>query len=319
MLRSLFNKKIFYRARGTIFFLGLLLLISNAFSGCKKDDEELTYTIRDRKEQYAAEKDSILSFLQSHTYIVDVYGNIIIKPLEYSWQVSLYDQAEVVEMEDPEVEDLVYEVYYIRVEEGTGDTITTTDNVLLSLKIYNFDLECFLEQTELFPVWVNVWMPIASVRLLGLRYVLPRFRVGTYRANPDGTVTFEGKGIGMAVLPSGLANYELAYMSNDGAVLSSYSPVVVTFKTLHINTDLDNDNVPNVVEDLNGNGDPTDDNTDKELEEKYNLPSYPNYVDADDDGDGLPTKDEDTNGNGDPTDDDDDGDGIPNYLDPDTH
>ena len=41
-----------------------------------------------------------------------------------------------------------------------------------------------------------------------------------------------------------------------------------------------------------------------------------NYRDVDDDGDGVPTIDEDADNDGDPTNDDTDGDGIPDYLDP---
>ncbi|WP_117880342.1 hypothetical protein [Aureibaculum luteum] len=41
----------------------------------------------------------------------------------------------------------------------------------------------------------------------------------------------------------------------------------------------------------------------------------PNYRDSDDDGDDITTKNEDIDGDGDPTNDDTDGDGIPNYLD----
>jgi len=70
--------------------------------------------------------------------------------------------------------------------------------------------------------------------------------------------------------------------------------------------DGDADNVPDYLEDLNGNGDLTDDDTD--------MDGIPNYLDDDDDDDGILTIDEDTNGDGDPTNDDDDGDGIPNYL-----
>jgi len=71
-------------------------------------------------------------------------------------------------------------------------------------------------------------------------------------------------------------------------------------------TAVDNDGVPNELEDVNGNGFLTDDDTD--------MDGIPNYLDDDDDGDGILTIDEDTNGDGDPTNDDDDGDGIPNYL-----
>lgn len=77
--------------------------------------------------------------------------------------------------------------------------------------------------------------------------------------------------------------------------------------------DDDNDGVPNVFEDFNGNGDLTDDDTD--------LDGIPNYLDNDDDGDGILTQfetvdvdgnpvDTDSDGDVDYLDNDDDGDGI---------
>ena len=69
----------------------------------------------------------------------------------------------------------------------------------------------------------------------------------------------------------------------------------------------DNDTVTQDAEDLDNNGDFTNDDTDGD--------GYPNYIDIDDDGDTILTKDEDVNGDGDPTNDDTDGDSIPNYLD----
>lgn len=71
--------------------------------------------------------------------------------------------------------------------------------------------------------------------------------------------------------------------------------------------DVDDDGVSNEQEDVDGNGDFTDDDTDGD--------GIPNYEDADDDGDGVTTANEDNNGNGDLKDDDADEDGIPDYLD----
>jgi gliding motility-associated-like protein len=71
--------------------------------------------------------------------------------------------------------------------------------------------------------------------------------------------------------------------------------------------DDDNDGVLTVDEDIDGDGDPTNDDTDGD--------SAPNYLDTDDDGDGVKTEDEDINGDGNPKNDDTDGDGIPDYLD----
>lgn len=88
-----------------------------------------------------------------------------------------------------------------------------------------------------------------------------------------------------------------------------------TSGNVHIKTVLvedDNDGIPAALEDINGNGNLDDDDTDGD--------GIPNYLDADDDGDNVLTKDEkpDPNNDGNLSDAlDTDGDGIPDYLDTD--
>ncbi|MEC9397939.1 MAG: hypothetical protein VX475_09985, partial [Myxococcota bacterium] len=76
-----------------------------------------------------------------------------------------------------------------------------------------------------------------------------------------------------------------------------------------LDSDDDGDGILTVLEDLNADLDPTNDDSDND--------GTPDYLDADDDEDGKPTIDEDINNNGDYTDDDSDGDGTPDYLDAD--
>ena len=71
--------------------------------------------------------------------------------------------------------------------------------------------------------------------------------------------------------------------------------------------DADNDSVADVLEDVDGDGNLDNDDTDGD--------SIPNYLDEDDDNDGINTINEDYDGDNDPTNDDTDDDGIPNYLD----
>ncbi len=116
----------------------------------------------------------------------------------------------------------------------------------------------------------------------------------------------------------------IAYRTFDTAPTTSYfcqnipptSPSVVNewlgTGTLQVTTTLsidDEDGVDPSDEDLNGDGDLTNDDTDGD--------SIADYIDFDDDGDGITTAAEDVDGDNDPTNDDTDGDGIPNYLDTD--
>ncbi len=87
-----------------------------------------------------------------------------------------------------------------------------------------------------------------------------------------------------------------SFLDTDGDGISNY-----------LDTDDDGDTISTLDEDIDGNGNPRDDDSDND--------GIPNYLDNDDDGDGILTSEEDTNGNDNPLDDDDDMDGIPNYLD----
>lgn len=83
-----------------------------------------------------------------------------------------------------------------------------------------------------------------------------------------------------------------------------------TVKIKTVLTEDDNDGIPAALEDINGNGNLDDDDTDED--------GIPNYLDVDDDGDNVLTVNEkpDPNDDGDISDAlDTDGDGIPNYLD----
>ncbi|MDH7444065.1 DUF7507 domain-containing protein, partial [Aquimarina sp. 2201CG14-23] len=90
----------------------------------------------------------------------------------------------------------------------------------------------------------------------------------------------------------------------------------------YLDTDDDGDGIDTIFEgvDPDGDGNPnTGDTQNTDCEIDNNCDTIPDYLDVDDDGDNIPTEDEnpDANGDGDPDDASDlDGDGIPDYLEP---
>ncbi len=286
--------------------LGLLsLFILLSATKCKKDTPNNGPEIKDRKDEYNnVEKDSIIHFMQTHRYELDAQYNVVLDTLDDPQnQTSIWDDPnlQVLQVDDPKVSGLIYDLYYIPFQQGTQHSFTKYDHILVSYKGWRLDRKVFDGTVDNLPVWFYPRNTIPA-----WEEVIPLFKDGTYTANPDGTLTFSGYGAGMLITPSGLGYYQIAKHN-----LPPYSPLIFSFKTFVADLDADNDNVPNSVEDLNQDGDPTNDNTDGDI--------YPNYFDNDDDNDGVLTKDEDTNGDGDPTNDDSDGDGVPNYLDKDTH
>jgi len=287
-----------------------LVIISLFFlltaSTCNDDtDSESVEPPRDRTEQYNnLEKDSIMTYMQTHYYTTDANFNVTIDTIDPAGShTSIWDDPnkQTLQVVDPEVSTLTYDLYYIPFEEGTGKQITKYDAILMSYKGWTFDGDVFDERIDHLPAWLRLYAVIDA-----WKEVMPNFKQGTYVDNGDGTVTFSDFGAGMLITPSGLAYYDSSLSG-----INAYSPLVFSFKTFVVNDDFDEDLVSNQNEDIDQDGDNLNDDTDGD--------GVADFQDADDDGDGVLTKDEDANGDGNPMNDDTDNDGIPNYLDADTH
>lgn len=129
----------------------------------------------------------------------------------------------------------------------------------------------------------------------------------------DGTLVTTANGIfnyrtySNATLPANLFCSDVP--SSEVKILQDYQSTATVIITATLVKD-DNDGIPAHLEDINGNGNLDDDDTDGD--------GIPNYLDPDDDGDNVLTKDENPDPNGDGVLDDaqdTDGDGIPDYLD----
>jgi len=310
-----------------VFFLVVLINFS-----CKKDDDGGTIPpieIRDRTEQQIEDKAALLNYLNEHYYNYSTFESsenqsledIIISPLPIDGVIPNPDQNKLlndpiygVETKTLVFQDTEYEIYFLRLNQGGGDSPNFPDKI-------RFRYEGFLLDNSIFD---NVVTPIDSdligdgVNTFGLipgwRKVMPEFNAAeSFVDGTDGTVNYVNYGLGVMFIPSGLA-----YFSNATAGVPAYAPIIFKFELLQTEiNDHDRDGIPSYLEDLNGDGeftvnfedleDTTDDDTDGD--------TAPNYVDRDDDNDGILTINEDIDGDGDPTNDI-GANSIPKYLDP---
>lgn len=211
-------------------------------------------------------------------------------------------------------ENVPHTLYFIEVREGgTANSPTYADSTLVKYQGSLLDGTLFDESQDF------VWQELPfTVR--GYANGIANLKAGTADQiveNGDGTYTIANSGMGIIIMPSGLGYFS----SPTSAVIPRYAPLVFKIELgLFVeDTDNDNDGIPSIQEDVNGNGYLLDDNTDLESE-RFTGP-LPNFRDFDDDGDGVSTRDEisDENGNIISPYPDADGDGLPDYLDPDTN
>jgi hypothetical protein len=312
-----------------------IILISILFVGfsCGDDGEDNVIEVpeADRTEQQVIDNDSLVGYLQTH-YVNE--SILINNPSILLNDIDINELPEDGDLPDPDqntllidlVEtftttyfDVEYEYYILKVNQGGSDNSPNfSDKVRVSYEGKLMDNTVF--DSSISPVDFDLTATIA-----GWGRVLPEFNnAEDFIINSDGTVSYNNPGIGIMFLPSGLGYYSAAAGS-----VPVYSNLIFKFKIYQSEVnDHDFDNVPSHLEDLDGDYDLTDDNSDDD--------SFADFVDSDDDNDGTLTIDEDlepdtdltvdrdgdgdpTNdiGDGDPTNDDTDGDGIPNYLDPD--
>ncbi|WP_318345804.1 hypothetical protein [Flagellimonas baculiformis] len=203
-------------------------------------------------------------------------------------------------------ENVPHKLYYITVRQGGGESPTFADSTLVRYQGSLLDGTTFDENQDF------TWFEISRIGARGFADGIAQLNAGTTDQiieNGDGTYDIANSGMGIIIMPSGLG-----YFHAPPSSIPRYAPLIfkIDLGLFVEDTDLDNDGVPSIDEDLNGNGFLYDDNTDGD--------TSANFRDIDDDGDGIPTRNEITDDNGViilpyP---DADNDGVPDYLDPDT-
>ena len=314
-----------------LYILLIAVLLIGYSCGDDDDDGLVEVPEADRTEQQAIDNDSLVNFLQTH-YIDESFlmnnsevsfNDIEITELPDDGELPNPDNntllIDLVEVLTTTYFDAEYEYYILKINQGGAENSPNfSDKVRVSYEGTLMDDTVF--DSSVTPVDFDLTSTIA-----GWGRVLPEFNNAEgFTINSDGTVTYNNPGIGVMFLPSGLG-----YFSAAAGTVPVYSNLIFKFKVFQSEVnDHDFDNVPSHLEDINGDYDLTNDNSDDD--------TFADFVDSDDDNDGTLTIDEDLEpdsdltvdrdgdgdpandiGDGDPTNDDTDGDGIPNYLDPD--
>ncbi len=307
----------------------LAMVTSLLIFSCAKDDDSGIQVIPPRKLSEVVDEDAtaLTEYLQTHFYNYEDFEN---PPADFDYRIVLDTIAGVnsdkrplindvqsmtldVSSEDFGLEDnetIPHTLYYLIARQGAGGSPTQADSTYVRY-------EGSLLTGVLFDGTSDYTWQYLPFFLRGYSQALAEFNVGdSIVENPDGTTEISNSGVGVIFLPSGLA-----YFNGNSAGIPSYSPLIFKVSVgLYIpDTDYDNDGIPSIQEDLDGNGDVTNDNTDENEERRRRVPLQPNHIDPDDDGDGIPTRDEiviDAQGN--ITFPDSDNDGVPDYLDSDS-
>ncbi len=296
---------------------------------CKKDDGLALEIVPPKmlSEVVVEDEAAIQAYLETHFYNYEDFEN---PPADFDFQVQLDTiagtngdkrplsqdiQSMTIEVSSEDFglddnETVAHTLYYLIAKEGEGGMPTAADSTYIRYQ------GSFLSGI-LFDGTADYTWQYLPFFLRGYSQGVSKFRAGdAIVENPDGTTEITNGGVGVMFLPSGLA-----YFNGSSNGIAPYSPLIFKISTgLYIpDTDYDGDGIPSIMEDLNGDGDVTNDNTDVEREKAIRSQLIANHLDPDDDEDGILTRDEiviDAQGN--ISFPDDDNDGIPNYLDSDS-
>ena len=261
-------------------FLGLSLM----FNACNKNDDDSptdTIDVVDRGEQQIIDNDSLIGYLGTHYYNSgDFVGNpnpsmndLVITELLDGETVPVDHTLlmDAVETRTTVFSETDYEYYVLKLNQGSGDTPNFSDTVRLNYSGNLLDESVFDNSVN--PVDFDL-----TSLIRGWALAIPEFSTSeSFVENGDGTVSYYNPGVGVMFLPSGLG-----YFSGVSTGIPIYSPLIFRFELYQTRVnDHDGDGIPSYLEDLDGDlnlaNDDTDDNT------------VVDYNDPDDDGDGIPT------------------------------
>ena len=183
-----------------------------------------------------------------------------------------------------------YKVYYIklRADSAEGQSPSEVDEVLtsyngsyltyVSSKVDDVTITTLTATPFEYTPFPELYFRLDRT-IKGWSKMFPLFKSGTIETTQGPNPThYNNFGAGILFIPSGLA-----YFNFGTTVIPAYAPLIFSIKLYDVKrADHDGDGILSNDEDVNGNGDFTDDDTDDD--------KIQNYLDTDDDGDGYSTK-----------------------------
>lgn len=273
--------------RGFFKSIASIILIITFFS-CG-DNNFQTIEPFDHEAQLLKDEDSIQSFLSKHYF--DTTVDSIKKITANQTPLSSDPNLKSITVNEYDID---YKMYYYLIDEGnpTNDKgkPTVMDSVFVRYKGLSLDNTTTLTEFE----YRNnpLWFTLTGV-IRGWTHGFTNFKNGDNTFNTNGPIRYTNGGRGILIIPSGLAYRNQG--TGSGILINSILVFYIELYDFVKDTDHDNDNVPSILEDPDGDGDPRNDDTDND--------GIPNYFDSDDDGDGVLTKYEDKNKDGNPAND----------------
>jgi len=266
------------------YYLLALLSLSLMFNACNKSDDdspEEPVNVVDRAEQQVIDNDSLIGYFETHYYNSGYFVNNPNASMNDLVITELLDGETVpvdhtllmtaVQTRTTVFSDTDYEYYVLKLNQGAGDTPNFTDTVRLNYSGNLLDESVFDNSVN--PVDFDL-----TGLIRGWALAIPEFSTSeSFVENGDGTVSYYNPGVGVMFLPSGLG-----YFSGTSPGIPIYSPLIFRFELFQTSVnDHDGDGVPSYLEDLDGDLNVANDDTDDNTVSDYN--------DPDDDGDGILT------------------------------
>lgn len=267
------------------------VVLGTFLTACPKTDTPGPIPLRDRQEVYDENLATIEAYLQDNYLTVDANMDATITAIpEGGTQTSIWDQTiyplqSIPVKNDTRIsvfadgaglDDVDYKLYYIVLNEGGGEAPISIDSTFTAYKGWNLSNEIFDQNIQ--GTW-STFPESSSSFISGYRQILSQVKTEASNiVNANGTITRTDFGNVIVFIPSGLA-----YFNNVISKVGQYSPICFQIKLFtKRERDHDGDRILSKFEDINGNGNYFDDDSDGD--------NVPDFFDVDDDGDGTLTK-----------------------------